>query len=548
MRCALLQCNAKVGDIAGNSAIILDKVLEASSMGAQLCITPELALTGYPPKDLLLYPAFVDAAERAAEKLARALTSTGTALVLGSVGRNTSGVGKSLYNQALFCSEGIIRARYSKMLLPFYDVFDEGRYFEPGAFPCVIDFQGRRIALTICEDIWNDGTFWPIRNYSCDPLSCSSPFDLVVNISSSPFTLGKQNTREKMLSSIAIKYGTPVLYTNLVGGNDDLIFDGRSMVFSNQGRLFARGNAFKDDLVLCDVDTQTGSIAEDDTDTESETWRALTLGVRDYCGKIGIRKAVLGLSGGIDSSLVAAIACEALKPENVMGVLMPSPYSSDHSVTDATALAENLNMKTVTLPITVTMRAFNRTLADFFEGMEQDTAEENIQARIRGTLLMALSNKTNALLLTTGNKSELSVGYCTIYGDMCGGLSVIGDVYKTDVFNLCRYINQRYDGIIPEHTLTKAPSAELRPGQKDVDTLPPYDKLDVLLKAFVEQRLSAQDICRKGYNSKLVQRIAALIKNAEFKRHQSAPVLKITGKAFGLGWRMPIACAQAYVL
>ena len=548
MRCALLQCNTKVGDIAGNAAIILDRALEASSLGAQLCITSELALTGYPPKDLLLYPAFVDAVELAAEKLARALTGTGTALVLGSIGRNSNYEGKRLYNQALFCSNGVICARYSKRLLPFYDVFDEDRYFEPGSSSCVIDFQGRRIALSICEDIWNDGAFWPIRNYSIDPLSCSQPFDLVVNISSSPFTLGKQNTREEMLSSIAKKYSVPVLYTNLVGGNDDLIFDGRSMAFSPQGKLLARGNAFREDIVLCDLDALTGHIAEDDTEPESETWRALALGVRDYCGKTGIRKAVIGLSGGIDSSLVATIACEALKPENVMGVLMPSPYSSEHSVADAEALADNLGIQTVTLPITIAMRAFAKTLADTFAGMERNTTEENIQARIRGTLLMALSNKFNALLLTTGNKSELSVGYCTIYGDMCGGLSVIGDVYKTDVFNLCRYINRHYGGIIPEHVLIKAPSAELRPGQRDVDSLPPYNKLDVLLKALVENRLSVQEICLKGYNPAIVQRIATLVKNAEFKRRQSAPVLKITANAFGLGWRMPIACTQAYVL
>ena len=548
MRCALLQCNTKVGDIAGNAAIILDRALEASSRGVQLCITSELALTGYPPKDLLLYPAFVDAVESAAEKLARALTGTGTALVLGSIGRNANYEGKRLYNQALFCNNGVVCARYSKRLLPFYDVFDEDRYFESGSSPCVIDFQGRRIALTICEDIWNDGAFWPIRNYSVDPLSCSQPFDLVVNISSSPFTLGKQNTREEMLSSIAKKYGVPVLYTNLVGGNDDLIFDGRSMAFSPQGNLLARGNAFREDIVLCDVDALTGHIAEDDTEPESETWRALALGVRDYCRKTDIRKAIVGLSGGIDSSLVATIACEALRPENVMGVLMPSPYSSEHSVADAEALAGNLGIQTVTLPITVAMRAFAKTLADTFAGMERNTTEENIQARIRGTLLMALSNKFNALLLTTGNKSELSVGYCTIYGDMCGGLSVIGDVYKTEIFNLCKYINRHHGGIIPEHVLTKAPSAELRPGQKDVDSLPPYNKLDVLLKALVENRLSVQEICLKGYNPAIVQRIATLVKNAEFKRRQSAPVLKITASAFGLGWRMPIACAQAYVL
>ena len=548
MRCALLQCNTKVGDISGNAAVILDKVFEASALGAAICITPELALTGYPPRDLLLYPTFVEEVERTAKYIAQALKGTEIALVLGSIGRNIDGAGKRLFNQALFCEGGQIRARYSKRLLPFYDIFDEARYFEPGSEPCVVPFRGHNIALTICEDIWNDGAFWPIRNYSLDPLACSPAFDLLLNLSASPFTLGKQELREKMLAAIAAKYGTSVLYTNLVGGNDDLIFDGRSMAFSPDGILCARGAAFKEDLVLCEITSKGGKISDDDTLPESETWRALTLGVRDYCKKSNLRKAVVGLSGGIDSSLVASIACEALGPGNVLGALMPSPYSSDHSVSDATALAHNLGIETLTLPIEGAMRALDAILAESFQGKTPDATEENIQARIRGTLLMALSNKFGALLLTTGNKSELSVGYCTIYGDMCGGLSVIGDVYKTDVFALCRYINNLHNGLIPQHVLTKPPSAELRPGQKDDDSLPPYDKLDVILKALVENRLGAHEICRKGYQPELVKRIALLVKGAEFKRRQAAPVLKITGNAFGLGWRMPIACTQAYVL
>ncbi len=548
MRCALLQCNTKVGDIIGNAALILDMALEAASRGAKLCVTPELALSGYPPRDLLLYPAFIEALERAAQDLAKALTCIDMAMVLGSVGRNACGSGKPLCNQALFLYGGAVRARYSKRLLPFYDVFDEDRYFEAGNEPCIVPYQGLRIAQTVCEDIWNDGAIRPIRNYAVAPLDSSPPFDLLVNLSASPFTLGKQEMRESMLASLAAKYETPVLYANLVGGNDDLIFDGRSMCVMPGGHLAARGKAFKEELVLCDVATGEGGIAEDDFSPESETWRALTLGVRDYCRKSGIRKAVLGLSGGIDSSLVAAIACEALGPDQVLGALMPSPYSSDHSITDAEALARNLGINTMLLPIADAMRAYDAILAAAFSGCGRDTTEENLQARIRGSLLMALSNKFGALLLTTGNKSEISVGYCTIYGDMCGGLAVIGDVYKTEVFTLCRWLNRKRGGVIPENVLLKAPSAELRPGQKDEDSLPPYEKLDVILKALLENRYGAHDICAAGYRPETVRRIAALVKNAEFKRRQAAPVLKITGNAFGLGWRMPIACNQAYVL
>lgn len=548
MRFALLQCNTKVGDITGNAALILDMTLEAASKGAEVCVTPELALSGYPPRDLLLYPAFINALERAVRDLAKAMTGLDIALILGTVGRNTDGIGKPLFNQALFIHDGRILARYTKRLLPFYDVFDEDRYFEPGTAPCVVPFKGRRIALTVCEDIWNDGAFWPIRNYALDPLAGSPPFDLLVNLSASPFTVGKQSMRQAMLASLAGKYATPVLYANLAGGNDDLVFDGRSMCVMPDGSLLARGNAFAEDLVVCDPEAGIGAVAEDDPARESEIWRALTLGVRDYCRKSGIRKAVLGLSGGVDSSLVAAIACEALGPEQVTGALMPSPYSSDHSVSDAEALARNLGITTVTLPIREAMRAYDGILSAVFAGQEPDTTEENLQARIRGSLLMALSNKFGALLLTTGNKSEMSVGYCTIYGDMCGGLAVIGDVYKTEVYPVCRWLNAVRGGVIPGNVLAKEPSAELRPGQKDRDSLPPYDKLDIILKALLENRLGVHDICAAGYKPETVRRIAGLVKNAEFKRRQAAPVLKITSHAFGLGWRMPIVCNQAYVL
>lgn len=541
MRCALLQINSTVGDIAGNLERIVDAFQAATRNGAQLCVTPELALVGYPPSDLLLYQAFVEEAECAVLTLTQRTAASDCALVVGTVGRNANGVGKPVHNQAVFIHRGIVMARYAKRLLPTYDVFDEARYFEPGNASRVIACGGLRVALTVCEDIWNDSAFrtWPA--YSLEPLAGHPPFDLLVNLSASPFTVGKQRLREEMLTALVRKYGVHVLYINSVGGNDDLIFDGRSMHVSRDGAVLSRAPGFMEDVLCVDIAAPGSSLAEDDFTPESEIWRALVLGVRDYCAKTGQSRVLLGLSGGIDSALTAAIACEAMGPENVHCVLLPSPYSSEDSLVDAKTLARNLSMRVTTLPIEPVMRACDAVLAQTFAGCAPDVTEENLQARIRGCLLMAIANKFGKLLLTTGNKSEISVGYCTIYGDMCGALAVIGDVYKTEVFRLCRWLNTRGRACIPENILLKPPSAELRPNQTDQDSLPPYDELDAILRCLLEERLCTDAVVAAGHARKVVAKVALLVRAAEFKRRQAAPVLKITRQAFGIGWRIPIA-------
>jgi NAD+ synthase/NAD+ synthase (glutamine-hydrolysing) len=549
MRCTLLQINSTVGDITGNTALVVDGVLRSAALGVKLCVTPELALVGYPPRDLLLYPAFIDVAERAVQDIARRTSSSGCALVLGTVGRNKSDAGKPLRNQAVFIRNGVLEARYNKRLLPTYDVFDEARYFEPGGEACVLEYEGRRLALTVCEDIWNDSAFRAWSEYDLEPLAGHPSFDVLVNLSASPFTMGKQRQREVMLSAIARKYGVHVLYVNSVGGNDDLVFDGRSMHVDSDGCLLARAEGFVEDMLCVDVTAAGGFTPEqrprilraDNFSPEAEIWRALVLGTRDYCLKTGHTSVVLGLSGGIDSALTAAIACAGLGPENVYGVLMPSPYSSEHSRVDALALAHNLGMDTSTLFIEPVMRACDTVLAEIFSGREQDVTEENLQARIRGNLLMTFSNKFGKLLLTTGNKSEISVGYCTIYGDMCGALAVIGDLYKTQVYRLAHWFNTRAGGI-PDNVLLKAPSAELHPDQTDQDSLPPYEELDAILRCLIEERLSVESTVDAGHERTIVCRVAQLVHTAEFKRRQSAPVIKITRQAFGIGWRMPLAC------
>ncbi|MDR0828289.1 MAG: NAD+ synthase [Desulfovibrio sp.] len=548
MRCALLQINSTVGDLDGNAERIVQAALKAAGQGAQLCVTPELALVGYPPRDLLLYPAFIDKAEEVLLSIAGRAAKSGVALILGTVGRNRSGSGKPLHNQAVFIRAGRIEARYSKRLLPTYDIFDEARYFEPGNASCRIEHQGLRLALTVCEDIWNDSAFLTSPAYALDPLAGHPPFDLLVNLSASPFTVGKQLLRQDMLAGLTRKYAAYVLYVNMTGGDDDLIFDGRSMCVTPAGELAARARAFAEDTLLVDTEAPAQTPAEDDFTPEAEIWRALVTGTRDYCLKTGQSSVILGLSGGIDSSLVAAIAVKALGADKVRGVLMPSPYSSGHSVSDALELARNLDIKTSTLAIEPAMRAYADILAADFAGRGPDVTEENLQARIRGNLLMAFSNKFNTLLLTTGNKSEISVGYCTIYGDMCGGLAVIGDLYKTEVFRLCRWINAAGEARIPENVLQKAPSAELRPDQTDQDSLPPYAELDAILQGLLEERLPASEIIAAGHERETVLKVANLVRVAEFKRRQAAPVLKITNQAFGVGWRMPIACRQVYAL
>jgi NAD+ synthase/NAD+ synthase (glutamine-hydrolysing) len=543
VRIGLLQINPTIGDLPGNRRLIADAARQAAAQGADLLVTPELALTGYPPGDLLLSEGFIRGAWHALGALARDLADAPPILV-GLPEPNQSDEGRPLFNTAALVAGGGVGQRFRKSLLPTYDVFDEDRYFEAYHGAQVLDICGRRLGISICEDVWNDRDFWKRRRYHHDPIEdiVRTGADAIVNLSSSPFSAGKHRMREDMLGSMARRHGVPVAYVNQVGGNDDLIFDGRSPIFDGKGRCVARGRSFEPDIVVCDLERAAPIAPASDLDPESEIWRALVLGTRDYARKCGFDRAVLGLSGGVDSSLTAAVAVEALGADRVLGVLMPSPYSSRGSVDDALALAATLGIETLTLPIAEAMEAIERTLAPAFAGLAPDVTEENIQARIRGNLLMAISNKRGALLLTTGNKSELAVGYCTLYGDMSGGLAVIADVPKTMVYRVCRRLNQtRPQRVIPEAVLTKAPSAELRPNQTDQDSLPPYDVLDAILERHIERHESAETIVAAGFDQATVARVIHLVRGAEFKRKQAAPGLKVTDRAFGRGWRMPIA-------
>ena len=548
MKIALLQLNPIVGDLEGNAALIIAAALAAKDRGADLAVTTEMAVTGYPPRDMLLCSAFVDQARDAAGTIARALRD-GPALLAGLPVKN-SGQGKPLFNAAVLLKDGEIAAVFHKNLLPTYDVFDEDRYFQPGLAPGYFELAGARIGVTICEDIWNDKNFWQSQLYAQDPVQRLAAMNLhaLVNLSASPFSLGKQRVRERMIAGISLEYGLPLLYANQAGGNDDLVFDGRSMACDAKGMLAARAKAFEPDVLVVDLDRliqggpapETGAIAGDDFTPEAEAWRALVTGTRDYARKCGFKKALLGLSGGVDSALTAVIAARALGPENVLGVLMPSPYSSPGSIDDSLELAAGLGIETKTLPIAAIMESFEKSLAPAFAGLKPGVTEENIQSRFRGNLLLALSNKFSALLLTTGNKSELAVGYCTIYGDMSGGLAVISDVPKTLVYKLAAYVNAS-GAIIPRAIIDKAPSAELAPGQTDQDSLPPYDVLDAILELRVRRQASREEIVAQGFDPVTVDNVVRLVKAAEFKRRQAAPGIKITDRAFGTGWRMPLA-------
>ena len=540
MKLALLQINPTAGDINGNAALIVAGARRAKEAGADLAVTPELALMGYLPRDLLMSRGFV---QRACEQLSRMAVELkdGPPLLVGVATPNPADIGRPLFNSAVLLKDGAVGPAFHKTLLPTYDVFDEDRYFEPAAEPGILEIAGCRLGISICEDVWNDRDFWHRRRYHHDPIEvlADKGAQAIVNLSASPFTVGKQLLREQMLSQMAAKYRLPVVIINQVGANDDLIFDGRSAGFDAEGKLFARASGFAEDMLLVDPCAHQGRVAEDDFTPEAEIWNALVLGVRDYARKTRFRKVLLGLSGGVDSALTAAIAAEAMGPENVLGVMMPSVYSSEGSVTDSVDLARNLGIQTLTLPIADIMNVYEGTLADAFRGVPKDVTEENIQSRIRGNLLMALSNKFGSLLLTTGNKSEMSVGYCTLYGDMNGGLAVIADLPKMMVYRVCRWRNCRRPDI-PEQILTKAPSAELRPDQTDQDSLPPYDLLDQILELHVDQSQSAEEIIAQGFDEATVRRVLRLVRIAEFKRKQAAPVLKVTSRAFGTGWRMPI--------
>jgi NAD+ synthase (glutamine-hydrolysing) len=545
MKIALLQIDPTVGDLAGNARLILDALVEAQAHGASLAVTPELGLTGYLPRDLLLSGGFVGRTWELVEALARDARALPPALV-GLPEPNLSDEGRPLFNSAVLLQDGSVGARFRKALLPTYDVFDEDRYFEPFHGPQTLELGGRRLGITICEDVWNDRDFWKRRRYHHDPIEelVRAGADAIINLSASPFTAGKHARREEMLGALARRHGVPLVYVNQYGGNDDLVFDGRSCAFDATGAPTARGRSFQSDVVVCDLDRRERIAPPSDVTVESEIWRALVLGTRDYVRKCGFSHVVIGLSGGIDSALTASIAVEAVGAGRVLGVLMPSPFSSRGSLDDARQLAENLGIETMILPIENVMRAYDEVLADAFTNQDVGVAKENLQARIRGALLMALSNSRGAMVLTTGNKSELSVGYCTLYGDMSGGLAVIADVPKTMVYRVARWRNQTAGRpVIPDASLTKAPSAELRPNQTDQDTLPPYDVLDDILERHIERHQSAKEIVRAGFDEATVDRVIRLVRMAEFKRKQAAPGLKVTDRAFGTGWRMPIAAS-----
>jgi len=551
MKIAIAQINAIIGDLPGNAQKILEMSQQAVLTGVRLLLTPELSICGYPPRDLLLNPTFVEAMDKTLQKLAEDLPAN-LAVLVGTVVINSQAHitgGKNLFNSIALLENGNIQQIFHKRLLPTYDVFDEKRYFEPGLKPNYFILDDLKIGVTICEDSWNDEEFWGKRSYAVNPIAdlANLDVDLIVNLSASPYTVRKQHLREAMLKYSAVNFQQPIIYTNQVGGNDDLIFDGRSFALNKQGEIVCRAKGFVSDFLTIEFnsnkqDLELGDISPVDESENEEIWNALVLGVKDYVGKCRFSKVLLGLSGGVDSALVAAIATAALGKENVIGVLMPSPYSSEHSISDALALADNLDIQTQILPIGELMQGFDNSLSQLFAGTEFGIAEENLQSRIRGNLLMAISNKFGYLLLSTGNKSEVAVGYCTLYGDMNGGLSVIADVPKTRVYSLCQWLNSYHQQeIIPQNILTKAPSAELKPGQVDQDSLPAYEILDDILDRLIHQHQSTAEIIIAGHDPAIVDRVLQLLSRAEFKRRQAAPGLKITDRAFGTGWRMPIA-------
>ena len=542
MKVALAQLNTIVGDLSGNETQILHAYRRGVAAGAEMVVCPELSITGYPPRDLLLKKHFIEDNLAALQRLATATGATG--LLVGYVGESQARPGRPVTNSAALLQHGKILAARVKSLLPTYDVFDEDRYFQPATENGVVEFNGRKIGLTICEDIWNDEDFWPERLYRRNPPMelASAGAEIIFNISASPWCLGKDFTRRQMLQSFARKANRPVIFCNQAGGNDELVFDGSSLAINSRGEIIAEAAMFQEDLLV--VDTASATVVEPvPVAAEEKLYRALVLGLRDYLHKCGFKSAVLGLSGGIDSALVAVLAVAALGPENVRGVSLPSQYSSQGSLDDARILATNLGIRHDVIAIQPQFEAVRGQLKNVFAGLPEDTTEENIQARLRGVMLMALSNKFGSLLLTTGNKSELAVGYCTLYGDMCGGLAVISDVPKTMVYRLSRWINRDRE-IIPMNSITKPPSAELRPNQTDQDSLPPYDVLDAILEHYVVHGQSAEDILKAGFRDADVKRVIRLIDLSEYKRRQAAPGLKVTTKAFGVGRRIPIA--QSY--
>jgi NAD+ synthetase len=544
VKIGLLQLNSTIGDFAGAARKMIDAYQDACKAGADFVIAPELFLCGYPPRDLLLRADFLQGNLNALGDAAR---QTGPIpLCVGFVDENPTRPGKPLFNAAAVLQDGKIVQRFNKSLLPTYDVFDEARYFEPARSVGLFPFRSRKLAITICEDVWNDEDFWPERLYGRDPVKelLSLGADLIVNLSASPWYLGKEKTRLAMLRELAVDERVPLVQVNLVGANDELIFDGHSIALDSRGGTIAMGKGFAEDVLVVDIgdsrDAARSIQPEKWPSDEEHLFKALSLGIVDYVRKCGFKKVVVGLSGGIDSALTAVLAVDALGSENVLGVAMPSKFSSPGSLKDAAQLAEHLGIRFEALPIEPVVEAVEHQVAGPFKGLPRNEAEENIQSRVRGLTLMALSNKFGSLVLTTGNKSELAVGYCTLYGDMCGALAVIADLFKTEVYRIARWVN-RDRIIIPEDSLTKPPSAELRPNQKDQDSLPPYELLDQILHAYVVEDLSRDEIIKRGFDAGVVRDVINKVTFSEYKRRQAAPGLKISARAFGMGRRIPIA-------
>jgi NAD+ synthase (glutamine-hydrolysing) len=549
MRIALAQINNTVGDLRVNASKILDYATRAERAGADLVAFPELALTGYPPRDLVEKHSFLDRTAEALQGLIDASANLNVAMVVGYVAHSPQSAAIKAQNAAAVIDKGKLLLDQRKVLLPTYDVFDEARYFQPGECQSIVTIRGARVALAICEDFWNDKQFWERRRYGRDPIEelVAQGADILVSINASPWNIGKRAQRIAIFAALAKRFALPLAYVHMVGGNDQLVFDGASFAMTSDGQIAAKAKSFQEDLVLFDSTTGLGDDHDNGLDVDNAAFDALVLGTRDYIRKCGFHSVILGLSGGIDSALVAAIATEAVGKENVLGVGMPGPYSSGHSLTDAQCLAHRLGIRFEIVPIQLGYDALIETLSPLFHNREPDAAEENVQSRLRGLTLMALSNKFGSLVLTTGNKSEIAVGYCTLYGDMCGGLAVISDVPKTMVYRLARIANERYSRRgwlppIPENTFTKPPSAELRPDQKDTDSLPEYEILDKILSGYVEHYQSVTDIATaNGLPEELVRDIVRKVDRNEYKRQQAAPGLRITPKAFGVGRRFPIA-------
>ena len=565
VKIGFLQLNSTIGDFQANRQKLVAGYEKARALGAEFVIAPELFLCGYPPRDLLLRADFIDANLAALAETAKSIGLI--PLCVGCVDENSERPGRALRNSAAVLQNGKIVWRTHKSLLPTYDVFDEDRYFEPAKHTAPFEFNGCKLGITICEDIWNDEDFWSERLYRRDPIKelIGQGAEIILNISASPWYDGKEKTRLAMLQRVARDERVPLAQVNLVGANDELIFDGHSVALNSRGEVIALGKGFEEEIFVADLGFSRSRGDEAQIEKESETpcvvsckfefppreqqiFSALSLGIRDYVHKCGFKSVIVGLSGGIDSALVAVLAAEALGADKVLGVSMPARYSSEGSMSDARALAKNIGICYEVLPIESVFQSVEKQLAKVFAGTKPNEAEENVQSRLRGVTLMALSNKFGALVLTTGNKSEMAVGYCTLYGDMCGALAVIADVFKTDIYKLARWINSglasradRGKIIIPEASLTKPPSAELRPDQKDQDSLPPYETLDQILDAYVVKNLSKEEIIRRGFDAVVVNDVINKINFSEYKRRQAAPGLKVSPRAFGMGRRIPIA-------